>query len=230
MGKEPRSQNQSRFDISKNNDGSFFEERGQRFAMRGSARSVLIAYYCIYCIFQHIMHICSEYPICFLIHFKQTARIDDEDPGYGSDAWSKTDPRSGQARNLRADRWHQTPPEEVIDGVDCSGIRCQIWERAKKRSLMTHRLAGGGGHNIGYDALPWDMILHGNCGKYGQYKVISFLPDKIARYLFEFDSELYASHNLPEIPDDPSEISIHSLLLPHQVKNLYTYAYYAYFT
>ena len=60
----------------------------------------------------------------------------------------------GQARNLRADRWHRTPPEEVIDGVDCSGIRCQIWERAKKRSLMTHRLAGGGGHNIGYDALP----------------------------------------------------------------------------
>jgi hypothetical protein len=119
---------------------------------------------------------------------------------------------------MRADRWHRTPPEEVIDGDDCSGIRCQIWERAKKRTLITHRLAGGGGHNLGYDALPWDMILHGNCGKYGQYKVISFLPDKIARYLFEFDSELYASHILPAIPDDPSEVSIHSLLNPQQVK------------
>jgi len=83
---------------------------------------------------------------------------------------------------------------------------------------MTHRLAGGGGHNLGYDALPWDMILHGDCGKYGQYKVISFLPDKIARYLFEFDSESYTSHNLPEIPDDPSEQSIHGLLGPQQVQ------------
>ena len=86
---------------------------------------------------------------------------------------------------------------------------------------MTHRLqvAGGGGHNLGYDALPWDMIFHGNCGpKYGQYKVISFLPDKIARYLFEFDSESYTSHNLPEIPDDPSEQSIHGLLDPQQVQ------------
>ena len=126
---------------------------------------------------------------------------------------------------MRADRWHRTPPEEVVDGDDCSGIRCQIWERAKKRTLMTHRLAGGGIHNLGYDALPWEMILHGNCGEYGQYKVISFLPDKIARYLFEFDSELYASHNLPEIPDDPSEISIHGLLNPQQVKYFYQDAY-----
>ena len=84
---------------------------------------------------------------------------------------------------------------------------------------MTHRLAGGGGHNLGYDALPWDVILHCSCGpKYGQYKVISFLPDKIAHYLFEFDSESYTSHNRPEIPDDPSEQSIHSLLGLQQVQ------------
>lgn len=162
--------------------------------------------------------------------FLSTARIEDDDPGYGSDAWTTKDPRTGQARDLRADRWHRIPPEEVIDGDDCSGIRCQIWERAKSRSLMTHRLAGGGCHNLGYDALPWDMILHGNCGKYGQYKVVSYLPDKIARYLFEFDSELYASHDLPEIPDDRSEISIHSLLHPVQVKIPHIFAYLSYMT
>ena len=189
----------------------------------------------------HILHILyisaycayfktSEYPRCFLISFHQTARVDDDDPGYGSDAWTTTESRSGQARELRADRWHRTRPEEVIDGEDRSGIRCQIWERGKKRSHMTHRFAGGGGHNLGYDALPWESILHGDCGKYGQYKVISFLPDKIARDLFEFDSALYASHNLPEIPDDPSEISIHSLLQPVQVKYLYANAYCAYKT
>jgi hypothetical protein len=64
----------------------------------------------------------------------------------------------GLARDLRADRWHQTPPEEVIDEVDSSGIQCQIWERAKIRTRKTHSLAGGGGHNVGYVALPWDMI------------------------------------------------------------------------
>ena len=28
----------------------------------------------------------------------------------------------------------------------------------KKRTVMTHRLAGGGGHNMGYDALQWDIF------------------------------------------------------------------------
>ena len=56
-----------------------------------------------------------------------TARIDDDDPGYGSDAWTQYDARSGQAKPLRADRWHCNPPEEVIDGDDVSGIRSQMW-------------------------------------------------------------------------------------------------------
>ena len=32
-----------------------------------------------------------------------------------------------------------------------------------KRTLMTHCLSGGGTHNIGYDALRWENILHGDC-------------------------------------------------------------------
>ena len=54
---------------------------------------------------------------------------------------------------------------------------------------MTHRLSGVGSHNLGYDALPWEMIVHGNCGEYGRYTELEVLPDKVARYLFEFDSE-----------------------------------------
>jgi hypothetical protein len=50
----------------------------------------------------HILHI-------FIPSFL-TARIDDDDPGYGSDA--QHDPRTGQAQPLRVDRWHSTPPEE----------------------------------------------------------------------------------------------------------------------
>ena len=143
------------------------------------------------------------------------------------------DARTGETLPLRADRWYRTPPEEVIDGGDCSGIKCQIWERARVRSLMTHRLSGGGPHNLGYDAFPWEMIVHGNCGEYGRYSELAVLPDKVSRYLFEFDSQNYTSFNLPAIPDD--EPNIHGLMTPEQVQYILhilhimcMYAYYAY--
>ena len=142
----------------------------------------------------------------------QPARIEDEDPGYGSDSWTYHDSRSGEALPLRADRWYRTPPEEEIDGQDCSGIRCQIWERARVRTSMTHRLSGGGSHNLGYDALPWEMIVHGNCGEYGRYSELAVLPDKVARYLFEFDSQSYRGLALPDIPPSASSGTIHKLM------------------
>ena len=37
----------------------------------------------------------------------------------------------------------------------------------------------------GVDALRWEMILHGNAGEMGKYAVLSVLPDKIARFLYE---------------------------------------------
>ena len=50
------------------------------------------------------------------------------------------------------------------------GIRCNIWERATKRTLLTHHLASGGQHNVGYVAVPWESILHGKCGSMGRTK------------------------------------------------------------
>lgn len=117
---------------------------------------------------------------------------------------------------MRADRWHRNAPEEEIDGPDCSGIRCQIWERARVRSLMTHRLSGGGSHNLGYDAVPWEMIVHGNCGEYGRYSELAVLPDKVARYLFEFFPDSYTSLGLPDIPRDASSGEIHGLMNAQQ--------------
>ncbi len=70
----------------------------------------------------HILHIHDCLPSEFV-----TARIDDLDPGYGSNACTQHDPRSGQAKPLRADRWHCTPSEKVIDGNDVSGIRTEMW-------------------------------------------------------------------------------------------------------
>ena len=34
-------------------------------------------------------------------------------------------------------------------------------------------------HNLGYHALLWETILHGNAGEMGKYAVLSVLPDKI---------------------------------------------------
>ena len=149
--------------------------------------------------------------ICF---WCLTARIDDDDHGYENDDWRTFNPRTGQSDQLRADRWYR---RELEKDVDCAGIKCNIWERAKKRSLLTHRLAGGGEHNLGYYAVPWESILHGKCGEYGEYKIMSVLPDKLGRYLFEYHSDSYTSLGLPVLPENRSQIDVHGLLKPFHV-------------
>ena len=99
-----------------------------------------------------------------------------------------------------------------------AGIRINIWNRAKVRRFITHSLAGGGSHNLGYHALRWGMILHGNAGEMGKYAVLSVLPDKIARFLYEYHDTSYTSLGLPAMPLDRSDISVHSILRPEQVQ------------
>ena len=97
---------------------------------------------------------------------------------------------------------------------------------------MTHRLSGGGTHNIGYDGVRWENILHGDCGEYGRYHELSVLPDKIAQYHFECDSDSYASLHLPEIPEDRSQVDIHALVNPpqvlHRILFMHVLLFYAY--
>ncbi len=52
------------------------------------------------------------------------------------------------------------------------------------------------------------MILHGNAGEMGKYAVLSVLPDKIARFLYEYHDTSYTSlgFKLPPIPLDRSAI------------------------
>ena len=103
-----------------------------------------------YCIHPHILHRLhtNAYFTLYIPDGRclpfQSARIEDEDYGYGSNSWTYHHFRSGESLPLKADRWYRTPPEEEIDGQDCSksGIRCQIWERARARSLMTHCMGG----------------------------------------------------------------------------------------
>ncbi len=72
----------------------------------------------------------------------------------------------------------------------------------------------------GYAALNWESILHGNAGELGDYKELAVLPDKIARYLYEYYADSYASHDLPALPADRNRTNVHGILKPHQVVQL----------
>ena len=116
--------------------------------------------------------------------FYSAARIDDGDE---IDDWVVNNYMTGNPVPLRADRWYQRAPTTDPNGItlsgDVSGIRINIWNQAKFRLFLTPSLAGGGSHNLGYHALRWEMILHGNAGEMGKYAMLSVLPDTIARFL-----------------------------------------------
>ena len=98
------------------------------------------------------------------------------------------------------------------------GIRVHIWDRAKVRRFITHSLTGGGSHQRGYDALDLDFIKQGNAGgQLGRYEVLSYLPDKVAKYLLEFHASDYTALGLPAIPAGSSSGAIHKMLNPAQV-------------
>jgi hypothetical protein len=69
----------------------------------------------------------------------------------------------------------------------------------------------------GYDALECTLISRGFAGKHlGQLSELSFLADKVARFLFEFHADDYKSLRLPAITPYASSGAIHKLLkTPH---------------
>ena len=89
-----------------------------------------------------------------------------------------------------------------------------MWTRAKERRFLSHRLCSRirDDHPQGFAALKWESLMHGNAGELGDYKELAVLPDKIARYLYEFHAECYASHGLPPLPDDRSDTNVHGIL------------------
>jgi hypothetical protein len=60
-------------------------------------------------------------------------------------------------------------------------------------------------------------ILHGNAGKLGDYMELAVIPDNIARYLYDFFSDAYESHDLPRLPVDRGSTNVHGILKPHKV-------------
>ena len=77
---------------------------------------------------------------------------------------------------------------DVQDNSDahrpCMGIRMNILESAKAHRHLKHYLEGGGVN--GYDAMRHENILFGAACKLGKCAIISFLPDKIAQFLDEY--------------------------------------------
>jgi hypothetical protein len=141
--------------------------------------------------------------------------------------WTRYNPRTGEHDIVRADRFHRSDPdaEKKDDSTACMGIRVHIWNRAKTRRLITHDLIGGGNHQLGYDALDLDFIKQGSAGgRLGQYQVLKFLPDKVAKYLLEFHASDYAGLQLPDIPANSSSGAIHKMLDTSQVL-LYSFPY-----
>ena len=118
-----------------------------------------------------------------------------------------------------------------INNSDFAGICINIRKRAKIRRSQTQCLVGGGSHShdLGYAALRWEMILHGNAGYLGKYAVIAFLPDKIACFIYEYHDTSYASLGLPEspsLPQDRSRIDVYRILQPQQVGHYIIYMHY----
>ena len=83
-----------------------------------------------------------------------------------------------------------------------------------------HTLVGGGGQHGGYDALDHQLIKNRDAGKLGNYHILSVLPDKFVRFLYEFHDFRFDSLDLPPLPADRSDFDVHGALKTHQVQTL----------
>ena len=81
-----------------------------------------------------------------------------------------------------------------------------------------HTLVGGGGQHGGYDALDYRKIRHGDAGRLGKYEILSVLPDKFARFLFEFHGHRFERLDLPFLPADRSDFDVHGALEEDKVR------------
>jgi hypothetical protein len=77
---------------------------------------------------------------------------------------------------------------------------------------------GGGGQHGGYDALDYRKIRHGEAGRLGSYEILSVLPDKFARFLFEFHGHQFKRLDLPFLPADRSDFDVHRALEDDKVR------------
>ncbi len=71
---------------------------------------------------------------------------------------------------------------------------------------------GGGGQLGGYDALDYSKNKQGDAGQLGNYAILAMLPEKSARFLFEFHAGRFESLDLPLLPADRSHFDVQEAL------------------
>ena len=87
--------------------------------------------------------------------------------------------------------------------------------------MILHTLVGGGGQHGGFDAPNYRKIKHGDAGPLGIYPILSVLPDKFARFLFEYHAVRLESLDLPPLPANSSAFDVHGALEEDKVETKY---------
>jgi hypothetical protein len=93
---------------------------------------------------------------------------------------------------------------------------------AKSKWHIVHTSVGGGSQDGGNDALDYRKIKQGSAasaGPLGNYPILSVLPDKFVRFLFEFNAHQFESLDLPMLPADRNDFDVHGALEDDKVIN-----------
>ena len=123
---------------------------------------------------------------------------------------------------LDADRFWKQPgalEEDASGRCVASGVRANIWARARRRADITHLLRGGGRFSMGCGALRWQATCNTDRVRFGRHGQIRYLAKKVANFLHEFHSDLFPSINLPLLPLDRSnlKVDVHVMLTPLEI-------------
>ena len=153
------------------------------------------------------------------------ARIDDDDQQYQDDHWTYDSGKPNQRVTypLDADRfWRESNVLEGGASGRCvaSGVRANIWARARRRAEITHFLRGGGRFEMGWGALRWQETLNTDEVRFGRHRQIKYLAKKVANFLHQYHSELFPGMDLPLLPSDQSSIDVHAMLTPWHIGSL----------
>ena len=111
--------------------------------------------------------------------------------------------------------------EDASGRCVASGVRANIWARARRRADITHLLRGGGRFSnsisMGWGALRWQATCNTDRVRFGRHGQLRYLAKKVAIFLHEFHSDLFPSINLPLLPLDRSKVDVHAILTPLEI-------------
>ena len=155
----------------------------------------------------------------------KTAGIDDNDEEFQDCHWTYESEKPGRRVTypLNADRFWLQP--DVLEGdasgrCVASGVRANIWARARRRAEITHNFRSGGRNALGWGALRWQETINTDVVRFGRHAQLRYLAKKVTNFLHEYHSHLFPSLDLPILPSDRSRINVHAMLDPAHIAHL----------